>query len=214
MKTGRWVEISLQELVDVYAESKGLAIPKTGLRFFFQQDAVGILLPEPSGPPPIEELIAEDFARLILKKEEGEKYEVYPDSEGYKTAGIGHLITKDDVASNPLLDRVGTRVGVNQVKSWFNEDFGVAWRAAVSWIGVEVFNSLSPLRQALIVCKAFQLGGDGIKAFEETLAHLKSGEFDDVADHWLGSKWARQTPNRVARMAQMMRTGILDAYYK
>ena len=59
-----------------------------------------------------------------IAQEEGLKYEIYRCSEGYPTAGIGHLITEwdEDYYGKPI----GTEVSKEQVDSWFEKDLNVA----------------------------------------------------------------------------------------
>ena len=55
---------------------------------------------------------------------EGLKYEIYRCSEGYPTAGIGHLITEWD---NDYFDKpIGTKVSKEQVDECFKKDLNVA----------------------------------------------------------------------------------------
>ena len=59
-----------------------------------------------------------------IAQEEGLKYEIYRCSEGYPTAGIGHLITEwdEDYFDKPI----GTEVSKEQVDAWFEKDLNVA----------------------------------------------------------------------------------------
>ena len=59
-----------------------------------------------------------------IAEEEGLKYEIYRCSEGYPTAGIGHLITEwdEDYFDKPI----GTEVSKQQVDAWFEKDLNVA----------------------------------------------------------------------------------------
>jgi lysozyme len=56
------------------------------------------------------------------------------------------------------------------------------------------------------------MGVDGLAGFKNTLAMIADGRFDDASKGMLNSLWARQTPNRAKRHAEVMRTGTYDAY--
>ena len=59
-----------------------------------------------------------------IAKEEGLKYQIYRCSEGYPTAGIGHLITEWDEEYYGM--PIGTEVSKEQVDKWFETDLYVA----------------------------------------------------------------------------------------
>ena len=67
--------------------------------------------------------------------------------------------------------------------------------------------NLSPARQAVLAAMAFQMGANGLLAFRFTLNRIASYDFAAAADAMLASTWAKQTPARAQRMAQMMREG-------
>lgn len=54
---------------------------------------------------------------------------------------------------------------------------------------------------------AFQMGIVGLLGFTNTLAAIKRGDYAAAATGMLASLWARQTPARAKRMADMMRAG-------
>lgn len=68
-------------------------------------------------------------------------------------------------------------------------------------------DDLSPNRQVALVSMSFQLGGDTLKQFVNTLDHVRAGRFADAAKGMMRSRWAQQTPGRVKRLARMMEEG-------
>jgi lysozyme len=52
---------------------------------------------------------------------------------------------------------------------------------------------------------AYQLGIDGLLAFERTLALLDEGKYIEAADEAQRSRWDEQTPNRAQRVTDWMR---------
>ncbi len=130
-----------------------------------------------------------------LRRDEGEILSAYQDHLGYWTIGIGRLIdkrkgggiTKDEAAyllGNDI-DRVTAEV-----------------RRRLPW-----FSKLDEARQGVLLNMAFQMGVDGLLGFKNTLAMIERGDYAAAADGMLNSLWARQTPERAARLAQQMRTG-------
>lgn len=156
--------------------------------------------------------ICTDFScilRSILLFEEGYYTYIYKSFEGgTPTAGIGHKLLNSEVVEWPL----GTTVPVDQVELWYAEDVESAHLSARKWLGDSTFQRLTTLRQALAVCMAFQMGS--LTAWSATAQHIYAGEWQDVKEHILGSLWARQTPNRARRMAEMWVSGELLEEYR
>lgn len=70
----------------------------------------------------------------------------------------------------------------------------------------------NPARQDILISMAYQMGVDGLSLFKGTLASIAAGDFNAAANGMLDSLWARQTPSRARRHAEVMRTGDYDAY--
>lgn len=69
------------------------------------------------------------------------------------------------------------------------------------------WDSLNDTRQAVLLDMRFQLGSKGIRGFKRMLAAIEAEYYDTAAAELLDSRYAKQTPNRANRNAQMMRTG-------
>ena len=65
---------------------------------------------------------------------------------------------------------------------------------------------MDPVRHAVVLDMAFNLGVSGLKQFKRTLALLKHGRWEAAADAMLDSLWAKQVGQRAVRLAQMVRT--------
>lgn len=59
--------------------------------------------------------------------------------------------------------------------------------------------------QLTLVEMVFQLGKEGVLGFSNTLSKMASKDYRGAADGMLNSKWARQTPERVSKMAERVR---------
>jgi lysozyme len=61
-----------------------------------------------------------------------------------------------------------------------------------------------------VLCSmAFQLGLAGVRKFTNTLAAMERGDYKAAAQGIRKSLWARQTPERVERLAKMLETGAV-----
>ena len=130
-----------------------------------------------------------------LKNEEGSVPHAYQDSLGYWTIGVGRLI---DERKGGLLypDEIDYLLqnDVNRKTDGLND--------ALPW-----FHLLDEARQAVLIGMAFQMGVKGLLAFTTTLSHVRVGRYAEAAVAMLESLWARQTPERAARMSKQMETG-------
>ena len=135
-----------------------------------------------------------DRTAELLATEEGEVLHAYQDSLGYWTIGVGHLID----------NRRGGRISKRISRLILAEDMAIPLAAAETY---PWFAALSDARQAVIVSMIFQLGSVGFAGFRATIAALAAGDYEAAGERMLASLWARQTPARARRMAEMMRTG-------
>ena len=130
-----------------------------------------------------------------LKNEEGSVPHAYQDSLGFWTIGVGRLID----------ERKGGLLYPDEIDYLLQNDVNRATagiRAALPW-----FHLLDERRQAVLIGMAFQMGVKGLLAFSTTLSHVRVGRYAEAAVAMLESTWARQTPERAARMSKQMETG-------
>lgn len=131
-----------------------------------------------------------------LRRDEGEVLHAYTDHLGFWTIGIGRLIDK----------RKGGGITKDEAAYLLQNDiakFTMALRARLAW-----FDGLDEARQGVLANMAFQMGIDGLLGFKNTLALIERGEYEAAAGGMLQSKWAQQTPERAARLAKQMATGV------
>lgn len=137
-----------------------------------------------------------------IERFEGRRTQAYPDplTKGEPwTIGVGH--TGPDVQQ-------WTEWTDAEVDAALADDLAKARSACetLPW-----FASLNEPRQAVLIGMAFQLGVAGMLAFTRTLAAIRDERFRDAAEHMRVSKWAQQTPRRVAVLAHQMATGEWQA---
>lgn len=135
-----------------------------------------------------------DEGKIItdLKRDEGFRSHAYQDHLGYWTIGIGRMIDK----------RKGGGISKEEADYLLLNDI---WRVLdqlrdnLPW-----FDQLSESQQRALVNMGFQLGVGGVLKFRRMLAHLKSGNGEAARQEALDSLWARQTPYRALRVANLL----------
>lgn len=132
----------------------------------------------------------------MLEDEEARVKHAYLDSEGYLTIGIGRLIDKKK--GGGLSDDEIDYLLANDIRNKTREVL-----KALPWVA-----DLDEVRRNVLIAMSFQMGTDGLLKFVNTLAMVKVERYDSAAKGMLNSLWARQTPKRAVRMAEMMRTGV------
>jgi lysozyme len=124
----------------------------------------------------------------FLEKEEGRVDHAYQDSRGFWTIGVGRLI---DGRKGGRLDIKTHTAGI---QDW------PAWQAVKD----------DPVRAAALVSMAFQLGVGGLAEFRTSLGLIAAKQWQAASDSLLKSLWAKQTPGRALRVAEMIATGEMQ----
>ncbi|MEV4177671.1 glycoside hydrolase family protein [Nonomuraea sp. NPDC049709] len=139
---------------------------------------------------------------------------VYVDTEGHPTVGIGFNLDRRDAPEK--LAGVGadyddvragrTTLTQMQITMLFEGDLAAALAAARRV--VPQFESLSMARQAALVDMVFNLGPTGVAQFQQMLAAIARGGYEDAAQSMINSAWARQVGKRALEDATMMSQGL------
>ena len=130
-----------------------------------------------------------------LKKHEGVKNELYYDSLGYLTIGVGRLLDT----------RKGGRLSDDEVEYLLDNDVERAYADARSRI--RFFDSLKPAQQEALVNMCFQMGIKKLLEFKKMLAALEAGDLPTARVEALDSLWARQTKGRALEVVGMLTGG-------
>jgi GH24 family phage-related lysozyme (muramidase) len=128
--------------------------------------------------------------RVHLKLREGEKLIVYLDTLGNPTGGVGHLVTSEDNL------KVGDQITQKQSDAFLRKDMQKAFFAAQAQaekIGIETDEFILALTSV-----NFQLGTDWPAVFFGSYPELVRGNWQNAIHGFQNSKWAEQTPVRVA----------------
>ena len=131
-----------------------------------------------------------------LAIDEGCKLEIYLDHLGYKTVGIGHLITEDDELYG---FEVGTTVSQEHVDDLFHEDIQRTVRDCEFLYSD--FNDLPEEAQLCIANMCFQLGRPRLSKFKKMKMAVDNRTQERGQSPDVGLRWAKQTPNRAMRLS-------------
>lgn len=138
----------------------------------------------------------------LIKDDEGLRLEAYQDTRGIWTIGYGYNLEAHGYTKT-------TAKAVRWTKEKAEREFDVCFDRCLASLDKDfpAWTNLSPARQAVAISAMYQLGAAKVLQFAPTIQHIVSHEYEDAAQHMLNSAWGKQTPNRVKRLAQMMRTG-------
>lgn len=130
-----------------------------------------------------------------LRRDEGVDRFAYEDSEGFLTIGVGFLV--DRRKGGGLTDEEIDYLLGNRVKRALGGLDG-----AIPW-----WRNLDPVRRRVLSNMAYQLGTGGVLKFRKALAAIKAADWPTAKAEMLDSAWAKQTPERAERLAEMMLKG-------
>lgn len=138
----------------------------------------------------------------LIEADEGRRIWPYTDTRGHLTWGIGHLLGDEDASDGVAPD---VAVLLNQaVDLQFQHDMN----AAITGLSFfPEFPSLDPVRQAVLIDMAFNLGTRGLSTFTTFLGCVASQQWAAAAADLRGTLVYSQLPNRYERLAVMIQTG-------
>lgn len=138
-----------------------------------------------------------DMAEKLIRDAEGFKLKAYRDSVGSIAIGIGR-------------DLVRKGLSEEEAEILFARDLREAIEDAQAVLG-ETWARLNPVRQAVMVDMAFNLGRGGLSKFQRMLAALDVGDYALAALEARNSKWFEQVGRRGGRNVSAIRTGVVGA---
>ena len=140
-----------------------------------------------------------------IKRHEGEVLEVYEDSLGYLTFGVGHLIKdSDDEHGQP----VGTPVSQERVYEVYDYDFDKHLEETIHLFeskGGEDFYALPENIQHVLVNMTFNLGGTRFGKFNNMWKGVVECDWEKVAVEMEDSRWFKQVGRRSVELQEMVR---------
>ena len=145
----------------------------------------------------------------ILNYEEGYKERPYIDTEGYPTVACGVKIGPKGASLSNYTFSVPREVGDVWLESFVASTIK---KMNENPLIISAMKACNQERKDILVSMAYQMGVQGLAGFKNTLAMVAAGNFSGAASGMLSSKLAKHTPNRANRHAEVMRTGMLEAY--
>jgi lysozyme len=129
----------------------------------------------------------------MLIRHEGLKLQVYKDSLGIQTIGVGHNLNN----------------GISKAAALFilDEDIQTATNdllAALPWVG-----DIDWPRKAVLIDMTFNMGIDRLIGFVNTLNAIQDKNWQKAHDEMLDSIWAREVGSRATELATIILTGQL-----
>jgi lysozyme len=140
--------------------------------------------------------------QMELRRDEDVRRNMYLDSKGIPTIGIGHNMRAEPLPNGwvqPLTDAQITILFQNdlQTKAIAPLDRSCPW-----------WSAMDDVRQRVIANMCFNMGWGTLSTFVNTLADMKAGNYDAAADGMKASAWYGQVGQRAVRLVEMMRTGV------
>ena len=129
-----------------------------------------------------------DFKQLIerIAVNEGFRSKVYKCSEGVDTIGHGFTWLSEEESLHILTGRV------SQLHLKLLDD--------LDW-----YKDMPPEIQGVIIEMCFQIGFSGVMKFRKMIANMQDKNWKEASKEMLDSLWAKQTPSRANRLADIVR---------
>ena len=176
------------------------------------------------GYNPDAEIININELKKQLTVDEGRVNEVYIDSKGYPTFGIGHLITKDDVEFDILMENVpfifDKRLSL-EAKQMRLERMEYTLKVSNLRISqvfdadakshcddcLKVFPEFASFKEEvkqIIANMVFNMGLDRFKGFKKLIKAINKEDYKEAAFQMKDSKWNKDVKKRAKRLIKRM----------
>ena len=140
-----------------------------------------------------------------IKRHEGEVLEIYKDSLGYLTFGVGHLVKEGDPEFG---QPAGTPVSQERVDEVYELDFEKHVEETVHVFeskGGEDFYSLPEDIQHVLINMTFNLGGTRFGKFNNMWKGVIENDWAKVAVEMEDSRWFKQVGRRSIELQEIVR---------
>ena len=131
-----------------------------------------------------------------LKRHEGVRTHVYLCPAGFETIGVGRNISESGLG---LTEDEIEYLLINDIKRCSQE-----LTNNFKW-----YLELNRARQCAMINLCFNLGLPTLLKFKNALKSMEAGLFDEAADNFLDSRWARRVGDRAIEVTSTIRTGKL-----
>lgn len=146
----------------------------------------------------------------LLEFEEGYREKAYYCTEGYPTIGIG---LKIGPYKAPLSNYTFTMSKTVAYADLAERVEVIKAQLATSKETMVAYDNCNTARKSILESMSYQLGFSGLCKFRKMLNALERSDFQEAANQALDSRWAKQTPNRANRHAEVIKTGTMRGAY-
>jgi len=126
-----------------------------------------------------------------LIRDEDLRLKAYRDTVGKLTIGVGRNLDDRGISKEEAIFMLMNDIAKVRAEL----------EAALPWI-----DKISPIRQAVLMNMAFNMGIGGLLQFRNTLKFIEQGNFAEASKGMLNSLWAKQVGQRAVRLSQQMLT--------
>jgi len=139
-----------------------------------------------------------DQLRGLLIRHEGCKLDMYLDTMGIPTIGVGRNLKRKPHA-----------ISFGEAMLMLDNDIEVCeHEVADAWPWL--VSRDDAVRHDVLVNMCFNMGITRLKKFVKFLGAYEAGDYDVASEEMLDSRWAKQVGRRANELARMMRTGVYD----
>lgn len=138
-------------------------------------------------------MVDTELAIELIKRDEGLGLFPYKDTEGLLTIGFGRCIETNGITEE-------------EAAYLLNNDLRQAVRDAQSFVGWELYSTLTEQRQAVLISMAYNLGLPRLKGFKKFKAAILDANWSEAKVQMLDSKWHKQVGKRAERLADLFET--------
>ena len=141
-----------------------------------------------------------DDLKARVRLHEGVRTQMYLDSLGKATIGIGHLIKPHERERYAE----GVEISMDEVEELFEMDLNRAAAGAESLIKECIGHDLPPHIEEVILEMVFQLGTTGVSKFKKFWKALRVKDWKKASEEMKDSRWHSQTPKRCESLAEIV----------
>ena len=141
-----------------------------------------------------------DDLKARVRLHEGVRTQMYLDSLGKATIGIGHLIKPHERERYAE----GVEISMDEVEELFEMDLNRAAAGAESLIKECIGHDLPPHIEEVILEMVFQLGTTGVSKFKKFWKALRVKDWKKASEEMKDSRWHSQTTKRCESLAEIV----------
>ena len=148
-----------------------------------------------------------------LIKHEGLRLEVYQDSLGIDTIGIGRNLKDRGITPAELewMDipnmAVVHTMGITEADAMYLAENDIKIVEEELCRAHPCVEDLDAVRQLILMDMAFNMGVPRLNKFKNMWAAVHKGDFDTAAVEMLDSRWAKQVKGRATKLSEAMKAG-------